>query len=45
MEPLLYLQLQDRALSYLWSDPKRKALFDVPVEIDPDVEGWVLRTR
>ena len=43
MGPFLYLQLQDRALSYLWSGPEREAMFDVPVEIEAEMEGWTVR--
>jgi hypothetical protein len=43
--PLLYLQLQDEALSYLWNDPMRKMLFDVPLEIDDREEGCAVRIR
>ena len=45
LSPGLYYRLQDPALGYLWTSPKRDALFDVPVEVDPQVEGWAVRVE
>ena len=45
LSPELHEQLQDQALSYLWSSPNRDALFDVPIEIDVGAEGWTVRVR
>ena len=41
--PELYRDLQARALQYLWSDPGRRVMLEVPVEIDPNITGWTLR--
>ena len=43
--PLLYLELQVPALSYLWCNPERNALFDVPIVIDAGAEGWEVKLR
>jgi len=45
LSPDLHDLLQDRALAYLWSDPGRRVLLEVPVEVDPDTKGWSVRVR
>jgi hypothetical protein len=39
----LHDRLHEPALSHLWSSPKREALFGVPVEVDPQAQGWAVR--
>ncbi len=46
LSPDLHAQLRSATIGILVSSTsKPDSMFGVPVEIDPDVEGWVLRTR
>ena len=45
LSPDAHDQLQTAALRYVWSVPKPHAMFGVPVEVDPSLEGWAVRMK
>lgn len=45
LSPSAHEQLLTAALWYMWSVPTPHSMFGIPVEVDPNVDGWTVRTK